>query len=160
MTRTDCKGAETGSASLCRRQTREAYRQSEYFCDMSGVIDGQMGVANDAAMRKWKWAILLLISVSTALAFAGCEDDHYGAYPGYGYGPGYYGRYPGYAPYPGYGYPGYGYPGSVTIAVGDRPYYTRGSGYYVGHRYYVWRPGHWASHHGTRVWVHGHYVLR
>ncbi len=64
---------------------------------------------------------------------------------------------PGYGPYgPGYG----AYPGSVTVEIGDRPYYTRGSGYYVGRSYYVWRPGHWARRNGQRVWVHGRYVVR
>jgi hypothetical protein len=74
-----------------------------------------------------------------------------------------YGR--GYAangPYaPGYaGSPGYAYPGSVTVEIGDRPYYTHGPGYYVGRTYYVWRPGHWANRHGQRVWIRGHYVVR
>ena len=67
---------------------------------------------------------------------------------GYGGGP-YYNR-----PY--YG----GYPGSVTVEVGDRPYYGHGPGYYVGRTYYVWKPGHWASRNGQRVWIHGHYVVR
>ena len=67
---------------------------------------------------------------------------------GYGGGP-YYNR-----PY--YG----GYPGSVTVEVGDRPYYRHGAGYYVGRTYYVWKPGHWASRNGQRVWIHGHYVVR
>ena len=80
------------------------------------------------------------------LCAAGCEW-YYAGYPGY-YGP-YYG-----GPY--YG----GYPGSVTIAVGDRPYYAHGPGYYAGHTYYAWRPGHWAWRHGQRVWIHGHYVVR
>ena len=55
----------------------------------------------------------------------------------------------------------YGAP-STTIAVeiGDRPYYTRGPGYWVGRAYYVWRPGHWVIRSGRRVWVHGRYVLR
>ena len=86
------------------------------------------------------------------------------------YGPGYAGNgpyEPGYAgngPY-GAGYagpPGYvAAPGSVTVAVGDRPYYTRGPGYYVGRTYYVWRPGHWGTNrYGQRVWIRGHYVVR
>jgi hypothetical protein len=83
-----------------------------------------------------------------ALCAVGCEG-YYAAYPGY-YGP-YYGGYGG--PY--YG----GYPGSVTIAVGDRPYY-RGPGYWSGNVYYVWRPGHWRWRNGVRVWVRGHYVVR
>jgi hypothetical protein len=75
------------------------------------------------------------------------------------YGPGYAGN----GPYgPGYaGPPGYvAAPGSVTVEIGDRPYYTRGAGYYVGRSYYVWRPGHWANRYGRRVWIHGHYVVR
>ena len=59
----------------------------------------------------------------------------------------------------GYG-PGYAaYPGSVTVEVGDRAYYTRGPGYYVGRTYYVWRPGHWRWRNGQKVWIHGHYVV-
>ena len=54
----------------------------------------------------------------------------------------------------------YGSPGYVAVEVGDRPYYNRGPGYYVGRSYYVWRPGHWRFYRGSRVWVHGHYVLR
>ena len=74
-----------------------------------------------------------------------------------GYGP-YYGGYGG-GPY--YNRPYYGgYPGSVTVEVGDRPYYRHGAGYYVGRTYYVWKPGHWASRNGQRVWIHGHYVVR
>jgi hypothetical protein len=89
----------------------------------------------------------------------GCADEY-----GPAYGPGYYSRagYPpsyGYGPYgPGYRYgPGYG---AVAIEVGDRPYYTRGPGYWAGRSYYVWRPGHWRTRNGHRVWIHGHYVLR
>src|SRR4051812_28598114 len=51
-------------------------------------------------------------------------------------------------------------PAAVSVEVGDRPYYTRGPGYYVGRAYYVWRPGHWSHRGGARVWVHGHYVVR
>jgi hypothetical protein len=114
--------------------------------------------AKGGTIARQNWAILLLLVLIFGIGTAGCEDDYYGGYPRYG--PGYYGRYPGYAPYPGYGYPGYGYPGSVSIEIGDRPYYTRGPGYYVGHSYYVWRPGHWSWRHGQRVWIHGHYVVR
>jgi hypothetical protein len=46
------------------------------------------------------------------------------------------------------------------VEVGDRPYYSHGAGYYVGRTYYVWKPGHWASRNGQRVWIHGHYVVR
>jgi hypothetical protein len=108
--------------------------------------------------------ILCLGAICLTLAIAGCADNY-----GPGYGPGYYagpgygrGYYTGSGYYggPGYGYPGYGYGSSVSVAIGDRPYYVRGPGYYVGRSYYVWRPGHWVVRHGRRVWVHGHYVLR
>jgi hypothetical protein len=87
-----------------------------------------------------KWPILLLLLLSVAIGTGGCT--------GY-YGPGYAGPGP-YGP---------GYPGSVTVEIGDRPYYTRGAGYYVGQAYYVWVPGHWSRRH-PRVWIHGHYVVR
>jgi hypothetical protein len=112
--------------------------------------------AESRTKTRLKWSTFLLFLISVALGAGGCEGT-YTAYPGYGP---YYG---GYGPYgPGYG-PGYGYaayPGSVTVEVGDRPYYNRGAGYYVGRTYYVWRPGHWAWRNGQRVWIHGHYVLR
>ncbi|PYJ71031.1 MAG: hypothetical protein DME76_03550 [Verrucomicrobia bacterium] len=94
---------------------------------------------------KTKCSVLLLALICATLGIGGCTD-YYAAYPGYGpyYGPGPY-----YA----------GYPGSVTVAVGDRPYY-RGPGYWSGRVYYVWRPGHWRWRHGVRVWVPGHYVVR
>ncbi len=106
-----------------------------------------------------RWPALLLLLLSVALGAGGCTDyygGYYGASPGYGAGP-YYGGGPygpGYAAYPGYG------PGAVTVEIGDRPYYTRGAGYYVGRSYYVWRPGHWRLVNGRRVWIHGHYVVR
>ena len=106
---------------------------------------------------KSKRSTLLLLLVSVVMGVGGCADDYYATtYPAYGRP--YYG---GYGPYgPGYG-PGYAaYPGSVTVEVGDRPYYNRGAGYYVGRSYYVWRPGHWTSRYGRRVWIHGHYVVR
>ena len=122
---------------------------------------------------KMKSLVLRLALVCAALGAGGCTD-YYAGSPAYGpgyaggpYGPGYaggpYGR--GYAangPYaPGYaGSPGYAYPGSVTVEIGDRPYYTHGPGYYVGRTYYVWRPGHWRWVNGQRVWVRGHYVVR
>jgi YXWGXW repeat-containing protein len=97
------------------------------------------------------WLALVLVLIFAALGAAGCEG-YYSAYPGYG--PYYGGPY-----YRGYG-PYYGYPGSVTIAVGDRPYYVRGPGYWAGGVYYVWKPGHWSYRHGQKVWIHGHYVVR
>ena len=48
----------------------------------------------------------------------------------------------------------------VNVVVGDRPYYSRGPGYYVGHVYWVWIPGHWGWHHHHKVWIHGHYAPR
>jgi len=102
--------------------------------------------ARNGTKTRPKWPILLLV-LSMTIGAGGCAD-YYGTYPAYG--PGYAG--PGYA---GPGYPG----GAVTVDIGDRPYYTRGPGYYVGHAYYVWVPGHWSRRH-PRVWIHGHYVLR
>jgi hypothetical protein len=108
-----------------------------------------------------QWTVLpLFLLLPFVLVLGGC-DEYYGAYPGYG--PYYGGYYGGYRPYgPGYAaYPGYGpYAGSVTVEVGDRAYYTRGPGYYVGRAYYVWRPGHWAWRNGRKVWIHGRYVAR
>ena len=102
-----------------------------------------------------KCSVLLFALVSAALGLVGC-GGYYSTYPGYGpyYGGGYGG-----GPY--YGGPSYGgYPGSVTVEVGDRPYYVHGAGYYVGRTYYVWKPGHWVVRNGQRVWIHGHYVVR
>jgi hypothetical protein len=130
---------------------------------------------NAETIMRRKLPVLGLLFVVVMIGAGGCADPYYyggGPYyrggPYYGDGPyyagarTYYGRsYYGRGPYgPGYG-PGYAaYPGSVTVAVGDRPYYTRGPGYYVGRTYYVWRPGHWASRDGQRVWIRGHYVVR
>ena len=97
--------------------------------------------AGAGTKARLKWSALLLLLISVALGAGGCEGT-YTAYPGYG------------------PYYGGGYPASVTVEVGDRAYYTRGPGYYVGRAYYVWRPGHWRWSHGQRVWIHGHYVLR
>jgi hypothetical protein len=49
---------------------------------------------------------------------------------------------------------------SISIAIGDQPYYVHGPGYWVGPTYYVWVPGHWAWHHHHQVWIHGHYRVR
>jgi len=100
---------------------------------------------------KVKCSVVLFVLLGVALGVVGCEGD-YGASPGYGP---YYG-----GPYYGGPYYGGGYPASVAIAVGDRPYYFHGLGYYAGREYYVWRPGHWAWRHHQRVWIHGHYVVR
>ena len=118
--------------------------------------------------RKLIGPALLLLAFSLIFGATGCED-HYTTYPANGYGPRYangpYVAGPGpyapgpYAPGP-YG-PGYApYAGNVTVEIGDRAYYTRGAGYYVGHNYYVWRPGHWRKVNGSRRWVHGQYVMR
>jgi hypothetical protein len=104
---------------------------------------------------KSKRSALLLLLFSVVMGVGGCTD-YYGTYPAYGRP--YYGGYGSYGP--GYG-PGYAaYPGSVTVEVGDRPYYTHGPGYYAGRTYYVWRPGHWGWRGGQRVWIRGHYVIR
>ena len=111
---------------------------------------------------KTKRAVLVLVLSCAAIGFGGCAD-YYAGSPGYGpyYGGPYNagGPYAG-GPYAGGPYYGRGYPGSVTVQVGDRPYYTRGAGYYVGRTYYVWKPGHCAARHGQQVWIHGHYVVR
>jgi hypothetical protein len=88
-----------------------------------------------------------------SVGLTGCAEP----YGTVGYvGPGYYGS----GSYgPGY-YPGYASTGYVSIAVGDRPYYTRGAGYWVGPHYYGWRHGYWHRYHGRRVWIHGNYVVR
>jgi len=83
---------------------------------------------------------LLPLLITGALALGACGGPYYAA-PGPYYGPGYA------AP-----------SGEVVVAVQDRPYYTRGAGYYVGRSYYAWRPGHWSRRH-PGVWVPGHYVL-
>src|SRR5260370_8376287 len=100
--------------------------------------------ARNGTKTRPKWPILLLL-LSMTIGAGGCAD-YYGTYPAYG--PGYAG--PGYA---GPGYPG----GAVTVDIGDRPYYTRGPGYYVGHAYYVWVPGHWSRPH-PRLLIHAPYV--
>lgn len=50
---------------------------------------------------------------------------------------------------------------SISIGIGDQPYYTRGPGYWSGGVYWVWIPGHWDGwRHGHRIWIHGHYAPR
>jgi WXXGXW repeat (2 copies) len=121
---------------------------------------------NAETIMRRSWAVLGLLIVVVMIGASGCAGYYGGGYYGGGpyyagartyYGRSYYGR----GPYgPGYG-PGYAaYPASVTVAVGDRPYYTRGPGYYVGRTYYVWRPGRWAWQNGQRVWIRGRYVVR
>ena len=137
----------------CRRVKAVSNPYTE--CMKTNIVDHvETKTAKSGIKTRMKWSAFVLLLISVALGAAGCEG-YYSAYPGYGP---YYG---GYGPYgPGYG-PGYAaYPGSVTVEIGDRPYYTRGAGYYVGRAYYVWRPGHWARRGGQRVWIHGHYVLR
>jgi hypothetical protein len=47
---------------------------------------------------------------------------------------------------------------SISIDVGDQPYYVHGSGYWVGRVHYCWVPGHWRGPF-HRFWIHGHYVV-
>jgi len=128
------------------------------ICMKTKIIDRaekKAVTARNGTKTTRKWPVLLLfLLLSVTFGIVGCEEEHYGGYPGYG--PGYAGNGP-YGP----GYAGNGpYPGSVTVEIGDRPYYNRGPGYYVGRSYYVWRPGHWVRRNGQRVWIHGHYVVR
>ena len=44
----------------------------------------------------------------------------------------------------------------ITVAIGDRPYYTHGASYWHNGARYVWVPGH----RGPYGWVRGHYVVR
>jgi len=126
----------------------------KYHYMKTNIIDAaeaKTSSTGNGTKRRLKWLAFLLLLISVAFIAGGC-DGYYAGYPGYGP---YYGGYG-----PGYG-PGYAaYPGSVTVEVGDRPYYTRGAGYYVGRAYYVWKPGHWVRRNGQRVWIHGHYVVR
>ena len=125
---------------------------------MKANVIGQAQTKGISAKHRVKtglnWLSIVLILTSTAAGLWGCEG-YYSGYPGYG-------PYYGGGPYSGGPYYGGGYPGTaaVSIEVGDRPYYVRGPGYYVGRTYYVWRPGHWRVRNGQRVWIHGHYVVR
>jgi hypothetical protein len=129
-------------------------------CMKTNIVDRVDTKAVSAERRvktKLTWPLFVLVLISAALGAVGCEG-YYSAYPGYGP---YYGGGPYYRGGPYYGRPYYGgYAGSVAVGVGDRPYYVHGPGYYRGHTYYVWRPGHSATRHGQRVWIHGHYVVR
>lgn len=49
---------------------------------------------------------------------------------------------------------------SLSINLGDQPYYSHGPGYWDGRVYYVWVPGHYTWRHHNRVFVHGHYRVR
>ncbi len=130
------------------RATRVASAESEYYCMKTSTID--LGKANMNETKTGSMRLILMLLLFSALFWAaGCEG-YYTASPGYG--PYYGGSY--------YSYPGYGYPGSVTIAVGDRPYFVRGPGYWYGGRYFVWRGGRWGWRHSRRVWIHGRYVVR
>ena len=49
---------------------------------------------------------------------------------------------------------------SLSINLGDQPYYAHGPGYWSGGAYYVWVPGHWTWRRHNKVWIHGHYRVR
>ncbi len=106
-------------------------------------------IVDHGMSKRLKRTALLIACLSVVIGAGGC-DGYYTGYPGYG---------PYYGPAPYYGGGPYG-PGSVTVAIGDRPYYTRGPGYWSRGVYYVWRPGHWTWRYGQRVWIRGHYVVR
>lgn len=135
--------------------------------NIADQTEARAASALSRSKRTLRGPALLLLAFSFIFGATGCEDT-YSTYPN-GYGPRYaagpYVAGPGpYAPGPytpgPYG-PGYApYAGNVTVEIGDRPYYNRGAGYYVGHDYYVWRPGHWRKVNGSRRWVHGQYVMR
>ena len=151
--RGSCRNFSGGRAAIkCRRVKAQSNPKYHYMkTNIIDHADAKTGSIGNGTKRRLKWLAFLLLLISLVFGAGGC-DGYYAGYPGYGP---YYGGYG-----PGYG-PGYAaYPGSVTVAVGDRPYYTRGPGYYVGGTYYVWRPGHWRWVNGQRVWVRGHYVLR
>jgi hypothetical protein len=144
--------------------------------------------SKDKIMKTIAISAVCLLVLAASFGLTGCADPYgpvgYGGPGYYGngyynsgyYGPnyyasGYYGpRYyrTGYygSPYHNTGYygsgyyPGYASTGYMSIAVGDRPYYTHGTGYWVGPRYYTWHHGYWGRHHGHRAWVHGYYVIR
>lgn len=49
---------------------------------------------------------------------------------------------------------------SLSINLGDQPYYSHGSGYWRDGAYYIWIPGHWTWRGHHKVWIHGHYRVR
>jgi hypothetical protein len=50
---------------------------------------------------------------------------------------------------------------SISIGIGDEPYYIHGPGFWSGGLYYVWIPGHWCGwRHHHHIWCHGHYAVR
>ena len=151
--RGSCRNFSGGRAAIkCRRVKAQSNPKYHYMkTNIIDHADAKTGSIGNGTKRRLRWLAFLLLLISLVFGAGGC-DGYYAGYPGYGP---YYGGYG-----PGYG-PGYAaYPGSVTVEVGDRPYYTRGAGYYVGRAYYVWKPGHWVRRNGQRVWIHGHYVVR
>ena len=49
---------------------------------------------------------------------------------------------------------------SLSINLGDQPYYSHGSGYWRDGAYYIWIPGHWTWRGHQKVWILGHYRVR
>jgi hypothetical protein len=49
---------------------------------------------------------------------------------------------------------------SISISVGDRPYYRHGPWYWNGGVRWYWIPGHWGWRHHHQVWIPGHYAPR
>src|SRR5687768_7579433 len=45
---------------------------------------------------------------------------------------------------------------SLSIAIGDRPYYSHGPRYWAGDYEMIWVPGHRSL--VSRRWIHGHYI--
>ena len=44
----------------------------------------------------------------------------------------------------------------ISIAIGDRPYYSHGPRYWAGDYEMIWVPGHRSR--VSRRWIHGHYI--
>ena len=49
---------------------------------------------------------------------------------------------------------------SLTISIGDRPYYNHGPWYWNNGVRWYWSPGYWTWRHHHRVWINGHYAPR